>query len=107
MSNCYFQLGVIKSNFGKGLMIDDIHKYNNTQLESDHSYIQWLFPSIQPSAFNTASKPLTKEEASEFRKNMKVSTGTLAPNLSQRNHTAGSDSPWVCYSLSPTLSRIS
>ena len=33
----------------EGLYLNDIMKFDSDELESNHSYIQWLFPLIEPS----------------------------------------------------------
>jgi hypothetical protein len=36
-----------------GRIWEDIYGFSDEELESTHDYIQWLFPTITPSAFNS------------------------------------------------------
>ncbi len=65
------------SSSPNGQFIDVIHKDwwgNYILLETNHSYIQWLFPNSYQSRFNQNAKPLTKEEAKHFRENINIAT---------------------------------
>ena len=44
----------------------DIMAWTDEQLEFDHDYIQWMFPSNESSKLNTDSPTLTKEESLIF-----------------------------------------
>lgn len=58
-----------------GEYIDKIHEswyHNYEKLERDHSFIQWIFPNSFQSRFNIHAKPLSKEEAEEFRTNPEI-----------------------------------
>jgi len=46
-----------------GMTLEQIMKFSHGELEMDHDYIQWLFPSNEPSAMNGEAPVLTKEEA--------------------------------------------
>ena len=50
-----------------GEKLDDILRWNNGQLEMDHDYIQWMFPSNEPSNINCDAPVLDKETADLFR----------------------------------------
>lgn len=39
-----------------------IHLWDDSKLEYSHDYIQWLFPTAQPSRFNPDAPLLTKED---------------------------------------------
>lgn len=39
------------------------------KLERDHSFIQWIFPNSFQSRFNMHARPLSSDEAEEFRTN--------------------------------------
>ena len=41
-------------------------------LEVHHGYIQWLFPNLRKSRFNSIANPLIKEEVELFRKDQEV-----------------------------------
>jgi hypothetical protein len=47
--------------------LEDIWKFSDDELEGCHTYIQWLFPLKEPSAFNFAAPVLDKEVILEFR----------------------------------------
>lgn len=59
--------------------LDFLHtkKGNYWFLESNHSFIQWLFPNHFSSAFNSDSYELTIEEAKEFRRNRSIAESLL------------------------------
>lgn len=40
----------------------DIYNYTDYKLETDHSFIQWIFPTQRPSAFNPTAPTLTYNE---------------------------------------------
>jgi hypothetical protein len=48
--------------------LEDIWKFNDDELEGYHTYIQWLFPLLEPSAFNFAAPVLDADVIFEFRK---------------------------------------
>ncbi|XP_077316446.1 uncharacterized protein LOC143936035 [Lithobates pipiens] len=53
-----------------GVFIDDLHNYwrfDYYELESNHSYIQWLFPLREP-GMNRSAIPLTEKEIEEMKK---------------------------------------
>jgi len=49
-----------------------LRRGNYKELETNHSYIQWLFPNFYKSAFNSDASPLTEDEAEIFRSNKEV-----------------------------------
>jgi hypothetical protein len=51
----------------KGRTIDEIWRWDHQKLESVHDYIQWLFPSLKPSAFNPDAPLLDDETVEVFR----------------------------------------
>ena len=46
--------------------------FSDKEWNSNHVFIQWLFPSDQPSAFSTTAPLLTEEDVFVFRSNMKI-----------------------------------
>ena len=51
-----------QDSFGNGALIDTMHGSwdgNYEKLESEHGYIQWIFPLFECSAFNGESVPLS------------------------------------------------
>lgn len=56
----------------KGRTLDDIIAFSNEQLEREHDYIQWLFPSKDPSMFNKHAPLLDDETILEIRDNLDV-----------------------------------
>jgi len=62
MPNAEFYLNKM-SSYPNGTFIDLMHRHwwgNYILLESNHSYIQWLFPNSFQSRFNSSSKALGK-----------------------------------------------
>lgn len=53
----------------EGRMWEDVMKFNHAQLEYVHDYIQWLFPSDEPSNFNTDAPLLSEEDQHAFHNN--------------------------------------
>lgn len=49
-----------------GHMLADIYKWSNGAMDMDHDYIQWMFPTNEPSMFNFEAPLLTKDEAEVF-----------------------------------------
>jgi hypothetical protein len=47
-------------------------KYSHFTMETDHDYIQWMFPSNEPSAFNSDAPVMTHEEALLFQNSPKL-----------------------------------
>jgi hypothetical protein len=47
--------------------LEEIWKFNDDELEGYHTYIQWLFPLIEPSSVNFAAPVLDAEVISEFK----------------------------------------
>lgn len=52
---------------GEGRTLKDIWKYSDSQMESIHDFIQWLFPLREPSRFNPYAPLLTDSDVAEFR----------------------------------------
>ena len=70
-----FYLGKIPDSNKRYL--SDILSFNNSTLETDHFYIQWLFPLEQPSNYNTQAPLLVASDRIEFAKNKIVRTNVL------------------------------
>ena len=51
----------------RGRTLDDILAWDDARLEAVHDYIQWLFPSPEPSAFNTSAPRLSAQDIAAFR----------------------------------------
>jgi hypothetical protein len=51
----------------EGRFIEDIWLYTNDQLESSHTYIQWLFPNKEPSFINRNAPLLDDQRIMKFR----------------------------------------
>ena len=60
-----FYRGEIPNN--EGIFFKDILEFSNYQLEAEHSFIQWVFPLKEQSAFNPDAPLLTDEEITLFR----------------------------------------
>jgi len=50
-----------------GRFIQELWAQNDDELEGCHDYIQWLFPSAQPSKFNAQAPLLDEETVAAFR----------------------------------------
>ncbi|HEX8913174.1 MAG TPA: opioid growth factor receptor-related protein, partial [Humisphaera sp.] len=59
-----FHLG--RSPDSEGRRIDDIRRWDFDELEFVHDYIQWLFPTRRPSAFNADAPPLDDATVGAF-----------------------------------------
>lgn len=46
-----------------GVTLDEMMQFTHGQLEMDHDYVQWMFPSNEASMLNVEAPVLTKEEA--------------------------------------------
>ena len=57
---------------GEDKTIEDIYNYNRNLLEADHSFIQWVFPTSRPSAFNRDAPVLTLEEIKVLRNDKNI-----------------------------------
>ncbi len=51
----------------RGRYLSDIQQWSDDRLEAVHDYIQWLFPLLEPSAFNVAAPVLTSTSIQQFR----------------------------------------
>jgi len=50
-----------------GWLLTDIWKFNDTQIENTHTFIQWVFPTDEPSRATPGSPVLTEEQVTEIR----------------------------------------
>lgn len=50
-----------------GVTLAEMRQFTLSQMEVDHDYIQWMFPSNEPSALNCDAPVLTKEESEIFK----------------------------------------
>ena len=50
----------------RGRSLSDIHEFDFHELESNHDYIQWLFPLPEPSGANESAPLLSKEDIAAF-----------------------------------------
>jgi len=67
--NADFLVGKSPMQSSPFLKIDDLHallKGNYRTTEKEHAYIQWLFPTSEPSKFNKRSHPLTPTEIQQI-----------------------------------------
>ena len=55
-----------------GRTIQDYHDMSDELLESIHDYIQWAFPTRQPSQCQAANAPLLSDEAVELLQNSRL-----------------------------------
>ncbi len=63
----------------RGRTLEEILAWDNARLESVHDYIQWLFPTRQPSGVNPAAPVVTDETSRAFSEDV---------HLRQRLHRA-------------------
>lgn len=61
----------------RGKTIQDIWNYDYTQLEDDHSFIQWMFPTDRPSNYNSTAPLVTEEIRRAFQTNETLKGGLL------------------------------
>ena len=50
-----------------GWLLTDIWKFNDTQIENTHTFVQWVFPTDEPSRATPGSPVLTEEQITEIR----------------------------------------
>lgn len=60
-----------KCGNAEGDMLQEILQWSNYELEVDHDYIQFLFPSNEASQMNVNAPVITKEECEYFQANLK------------------------------------
>lgn len=70
-----FYQGLSTDNCGR--KITDIHKFNHEDLEYTHDYIQWLFPLLELSLYNSNAPILTDEDVLEFINNKEIKGNLL------------------------------
>jgi hypothetical protein len=56
----------------KGFTLDYVLSWHDSVLESEHHYIQWLFPLTEPSQAARSSPVLVQEEIAEFTSNAEL-----------------------------------
>lgn len=86
MEECSKVIGFLRGEApdARGRYIAQYWDATDEELETDHAYIQWLFPLDTPSAYNEDAPVLTKEAVdaikrdSEVRRNMVVSFSRMA-----------------------------
>jgi hypothetical protein len=61
-----------------GRLLSDIRAWNHDRLEHTHDYIQWLFPTRQPSQFNPSAPILDEEEIRHFLGSHQLQTELIA-----------------------------
>ena len=79
-----FYLGKVSND--EKFYLEDILKFSFEELESNHHYIQWMFPTDQKSNFNPKAELLTNEDVEQFKSNnlqIEVVTGksTMMKNI--------------------------
>jgi hypothetical protein len=50
-----------------GRMLQEMWQWSDHVLEAEHDYIQWMFPTVTPSAFNSGSPLLDEETVKVWR----------------------------------------
>jgi hypothetical protein len=61
----------------EGRMIHDIYKYDYSELEYSHDYIQWLFPLNTYSRFNESAPVLNDNDIIEFQKDETIKNNLI------------------------------
>ncbi|MDB5385339.1 MAG: hypothetical protein JWM11_985 [Planctomycetaceae bacterium] len=51
----------------EGRLLKDIWIWDDDRLEEVHDFIQWLFPLLEPSQFNSAAPLLTEDDIADFK----------------------------------------
>ncbi|MBS4168266.1 opioid growth factor receptor-related protein [Parachlamydia sp. AcF125] len=67
-----FLRGEGKNRGGHPVTIEEIHRYTYEEKEEKHDFIQWLFPSSQPSAYNPHAPVLTEDLLDELVRDEEV-----------------------------------
>lgn len=65
-----------------GRSLEDILQWSEEQLETTHNYIQWLFPLIEASTFNSSAPLLNRATISTFKQQQNIQA-----NLVRSLHT--------------------
>ena len=52
-----------------GWLLSHVWKFNDTQIENTHTFIQWVFPTDEPSRATPGSPVLDEEQISEIQNN--------------------------------------
>lgn len=58
----------------RGRFLDDVLHFNDTELEQYHDYIQWLFPTLQGSAYNPTAPILNASAVDVFHERHDLQT---------------------------------
>lgn len=66
---CFYSGGIPDC---EGRLFDDILSFSDEELEKYHDYIQWIFPTDEPSRFNKNAPLLTEVELEDFQKSKVV-----------------------------------
>ena len=51
-----------------GWLLSHVWKFNDTQIENTHTFIQWVFPTDEPSRATPGSPVLDEEQISEIQR---------------------------------------
>lgn len=70
-----FYRGETRDNLGRH--INDIWRFDFDQIEWTHDFIQWLFPLMEKSLFNSNSPILTQEDVLAFKNDPDLQKGIL------------------------------
>lgn len=103
-----------------GIMIDEIMTWTDGQLEMDHDYIQWIFPSNEPSMLNGDAPVMTREQSEVFQADPELQEkvkqafikflGFLRFQLVQDDDQvvieAAEESPWWTRRFNHTMLRV-
>jgi hypothetical protein len=85
-----FLEGVTPDN--RGRLLSHIHQFSDEQMETTHDYIQWLFPTDQPSQSNYNAPVLSPFDIEDLQQskravaNIKISAERFLGFLSRHNY---------------------
>lgn len=60
-----------------GVMLYDMLRQSDEELEQCHDVIQWMFPLPEPSQYNPTAPLITEEESKIFRANREITTNAM------------------------------
>jgi hypothetical protein len=85
-----FLEGVTPDN--RGRLLSHIHQFSDEQMETTHDYIQWVFPTAQPSQSNYNAPVLSPFDIEDLQQskraiaNLKISAEWFSGFLSRHNY---------------------
>lgn len=65
----------------QGRTLKQIWNFSDDELEKSHDYIQWLFPTTEPSKFNSNAPLLTSETVCEFGEDEEMTSSLITSSF--------------------------